>query len=259
MFRGINQEPGDSKLTLFPYGDLGIAFYSGEGAIKSASVNFGVWNALLTGTSGLDGRRTSCTTRRTSTPRSRLGSTRDSRSRRPTRPTRARTDVQHRSGDFVQGFEFSHARAVWTHRFRTRGSSRCGAGQGHVPRARRGAQLATGRWESDACGAHEAGAQPQRLLRRSRRGFDVRVLPGRRSLQLPLSGATSKFGAWNLHGGVDFYALGDTTKAFNNGDGGKVVASIGIGVVYSIARIGWWTASAPGRFGRSCQSANGSA
>ena len=54
VFRGIVQE-ADSKLTLFPYGDLGIAFYSGEGAIKTASVNFGVWNALLTGSSGLDG------------------------------------------------------------------------------------------------------------------------------------------------------------------------------------------------------------
>ena len=31
VFRGIVQE-ADSKLTLFPYGDLGIAFYSGEGA-----------------------------------------------------------------------------------------------------------------------------------------------------------------------------------------------------------------------------------
>ncbi len=54
MFRGIVQE-ADSKLTLFPYGDLGITFFSGEGAIKSASVNFGVWNALLTGSSGSDG------------------------------------------------------------------------------------------------------------------------------------------------------------------------------------------------------------
>ena len=68
VFRGLVQE-ADSKLTLFPYGDLGIAFFSGEGAIKTASVNFGVWNALLTGSSGLDGDRTSCTTRRTSTPR----------------------------------------------------------------------------------------------------------------------------------------------------------------------------------------------
>ena len=50
-------QESDSKLTLFPYGDLGIAFYSGEGAVKSASVNFGVWNALLTGSSGLDGDR----------------------------------------------------------------------------------------------------------------------------------------------------------------------------------------------------------
>jgi len=45
VFRGIVQE-ADSKLTLFPYGDLGIALYSGEGGLKSASVNFGVWNAL---------------------------------------------------------------------------------------------------------------------------------------------------------------------------------------------------------------------
>ena len=43
---------------------------------------------------------------------------------------------------------------------------------------------------------------------------------------------TSKYGSWNLHGGVDFYAFGDTTKTFNNGDSGKVVASFGVGVVY---------------------------
>jgi hypothetical protein len=49
---------------------------------------------------------------------------------------------------------------------------------------------------------------------------------------VPLGSPTSKFGAWNIHGGVDIYAFGDTTKAFNNGDGGKVVASFGIGVVY---------------------------
>src|SRR6187551_3044695 len=51
VFRGIVQE-ADSKLTLFPYGDLGISLFSGDGGIKSASVNFGVWNALLTGSSG---------------------------------------------------------------------------------------------------------------------------------------------------------------------------------------------------------------
>jgi hypothetical protein len=49
---------------------------------------------------------------------------------------------------------------------------------------------------------------------------------------IPFTAPTSKYGAWNLHGGVDFYALGDATQAFNGGDGQKVVASFGIGVVY---------------------------
>ena len=57
--------------------------------------------------------------------------------------------------------------------------------------------------------------------------FDVGAL-----FTVPMGSATSKYGAWNFHGGVDFYAFGDTTKAFNNGDSGKVVASFGIGVVY---------------------------
>src|SRR3954469_18665757 len=53
IFRGIVQE-ADPKLTLWPAGDIGIALYSGKGGLKSASVNFGVWNSLQTGSSGLD-------------------------------------------------------------------------------------------------------------------------------------------------------------------------------------------------------------
>jgi hypothetical protein len=48
---------------------------------------------------------------------------------------------------------------------------------------------------------------------------------------VPLGGTTS-FGAWNLHGGVEFQALGDTTKALNGGDGQRVIGSIGIGFSY---------------------------
>ncbi len=55
FFRGIRQE-FDAKLTLFPYGDIGIALSSdGKGGLKSSSINFGVWNSLNTGTSGSDG------------------------------------------------------------------------------------------------------------------------------------------------------------------------------------------------------------
>ena len=48
---------------------------------------------------------------------------------------------------------------------------------------------------------------------------------------VPLGGTTG-FGAWNLHGGVEFQALGDTTKAFNGGDGSRVIGSVGIGFWY---------------------------
>ena len=34
---------------------------------------------------------------------------------------------------------------------------------------------------------------------------------------VPLGGVTS-FGSWNIHGGVEFQLLGDTTKAINGGD-----------------------------------------
>jgi len=49
--------------------------------------------------------------------------------------------------------------------------------------------------------------------------------------ELPLA-QTSNYGAWNVHGGVDFYSLGDTPEAFNGGDQTKVVAFAGIGFTY---------------------------
>jgi len=37
---------------------------------------------------------------------------------------------------------------------------------------------------------------------------------------------------FNVHGGVEFQALGDTTKALNQGDGSQVIGSFGIGLSY---------------------------
>ena len=48
---------------------------------------------------------------------------------------------------------------------------------------------------------------------------------------VPLGGTTG-FGAWNVHGGVEYQALGDTTKAFNGGDSSRVIGSFGIGFSY---------------------------
>ena len=53
MFRGIRQD--DTKLIMWPALDLGMAVYSGDGALKSVGVNVGSWNSLHTGSAGSDG------------------------------------------------------------------------------------------------------------------------------------------------------------------------------------------------------------
>ena len=42
-----------------------------------------------------------------------------------------------------------------------------------------------------------------------------------RLFTVPFSSAPTKFGTWNLHGGVNFLALGDGTKSFNVKDGDR--------------------------------------
>ena len=51
-------------------------------------------------------------------------------------------------------------------------------------------------------------------------------------ISIPFTSVPSNYGTWNVHGGVDFFALGDTTKALNDDNGSKVVGLIGIGVSY---------------------------
>lgn len=48
---------------------------------------------------------------------------------------------------------------------------------------------------------------------------------------VPLGGTPSSSG-WNLHGGVEYQALGDMPKALNDGDGSKVIGSVGVGFSY---------------------------
>ncbi len=54
VFRGIVQE-SEPKLTLSPYGDIGLALKSGDGALKRVGLNVGVWSSLQTGSSGSNG------------------------------------------------------------------------------------------------------------------------------------------------------------------------------------------------------------
>jgi hypothetical protein len=53
MFRGIRQN--STGIAIWPWGDLGIAAYSGDGRLKSVGINIGTWNSLNTGDTGTDG------------------------------------------------------------------------------------------------------------------------------------------------------------------------------------------------------------
>lgn len=48
---------------------------------------------------------------------------------------------------------------------------------------------------------------------------------------VPLGGRT-RFGSFNLHGGVEYMRLGDTTRAFNGGDENRMLWSVGLGMSY---------------------------
>jgi len=52
MFRGIPQD--ESRVIMWPSADLGIALFSGDGGVKSVGVNIGTWNSLHTGDAGLN-------------------------------------------------------------------------------------------------------------------------------------------------------------------------------------------------------------
>jgi hypothetical protein len=52
MFRGIPQD--ESRVIMWPSADLGIALFSGDGGLKRVGVNIGTWNSLHTGDAGLN-------------------------------------------------------------------------------------------------------------------------------------------------------------------------------------------------------------
>ena len=53
MFRGIRQN--STEVAMWPFADLGLSLFSGDGGVKSVGLNIGSWNSLHTGDTGTDG------------------------------------------------------------------------------------------------------------------------------------------------------------------------------------------------------------
>lgn len=246
FFRGIRQEV-DQKLTLWPFGDLGIVFFSdGGGPVKSAGVNVGVWNSLHTGSSGSDG------------PADKLHYEQDFYTTLTlgfgsgvgvattytayTSPNNMFTNVKELS--------FKVTKAHWLApygvlAFEFGGDESGQADGGHAFGGDKGTYLELGVGPSwgfgDGLGTlavpvklglslkdyyeriDETGAVTDEKFG----FFDVGAL-----VTFPLTGIPSSFGAWNFHAGADLLVFGETTKAANLGDSSKLVALFGIGLSY---------------------------
>jgi hypothetical protein len=241
LFRGIRQE-SDPSLTMWPYADLKIDLMSGDGAVKSAAVNFGVWNSLHTGTSGTDvadgrlhyeedfyaaltlgfGGATSLTSQYTAY----------------TSPNARFTTVKEVSFKVAQASKYAPYGLVAFEFDTEPGLHQADGGLDA------GTYLELGIGPSWPLGGSTTIAVPVKLGMSlndyyelagedNKFGyFDIGAL-----VTVPLTGIPSRFGSWNVHFGGDYFALGDTTEALNvNSEGEtskhKVVGLFGFGVTY---------------------------
>ena len=240
MFRGIRQD--DTKLIMWPAADLGMSVYSGDGGLKSVGLNVGSWNSLHTGSAGSDG------------PSGKLwyegdfyatlglglggGVSLGTTYTAYTSPNNMFSTVK----------EIAFKLGVDDTAFLGRASLK--------PYVLLAFEMDTapGLGQADAgdnAGKYlELGIAPGYSVPAASLTFPVKVglsagdyyeLAGVDNkfgyfsiagvVTVPLGGTTS-FGTWNVHGGVEFQALGDTTKAINGGEDTKVIGSFGFGLSY---------------------------
>src|SRR5262245_19790164 len=232
IFRGIVQE-SDPKLTLWPAGDVGIALYSGREALKSASVNFGVWNSLQTGSSGLDGVNKKLHYEEDFYAALGLGFSRVT-------VTTTYTAYTSPNGGFGTVHElafkgaFSNKIAPYVVLAQELGT--VGADGG----ANEGTYLELGvgpRWPLAGGKATvtipvELGLSAHNYYELNGEDHPFGFLDVGGLLTVPLSTIPANYGAWNVHVGADVFTFGDTTRAINSGKANKGVFLFGLGVTY---------------------------
>lgn len=236
-FRGIRQD--DTGVTMWPYANLGLLVYSGDKGLKTVSLKVGTWNSLHSGVAGSDG---------------------------PSGERWYESDVHATlslglAGGVTVGTTYtaytspnSMFTAVKEIAVRLAADDRATlGGVGIRPYVLAAFELDTKPGVGQVDGGFDAGKYlevgmaPGFTAKAVGIAFPVKVglslggyyeLAGKDNrfgyasaagvVTVPLGGTTS-LGAWNVHGGLEYQALGETTKVFNGGDDSKVIGSIGVG------------------------------
>jgi hypothetical protein len=232
VFRGITQEL-DPGFTMQPAGDLGIALASGEGGLKSAAVNFGVWHSLQTGSTGSDGPSEKLHYEEDFYATLGLGFAKSislgTTFTAYTSPNAGFNTVKELSFKVSQASRFN---PYGTLAFELSGQADGGSNEGTYlelgagpafPLKANGPTLTIPvKFGFSLSDYYESGGEDHKFG-----FFDIGA-----QISIPFTSVPSNYGTWNVHGGVDFFALGDTTKALNDDSSSKVVGLIGIGVSY---------------------------
>jgi len=246
MFRGIRQN--STGVAMWPAVDLGLAAYSGMGGLKSVGINFGTWNSLHTGDTGQDsasgklwyesdfyaalgfgfGGGTSFTTTYTAytSPNNGFSTVKEIMFKL------AVDDSGYLGKAAVKPY------VIIAQEFDTSYDPIAGVGTGQAD-------------GGTSAGTYmELGIAPSYAGSKASIAFPIKVglslgdyyeLAGEDNkygytsvagvVTIPLGGTTS-FGAWNIHGGVEYQALGTTTEAFNGGESSQVIGWVGFGFSY---------------------------
>jgi len=246
MFRGIRQN--STGVAMWPAFDLGLAAYSGDGGLKSAGINFGTWSSLHTGDTGSDGASgklwyesdfyatlglgfgggTSFSTTYTAYTSPNNGFT----TVKEIMFKLAVDDSAHLGKAAIKPY------VIVAREFDTdiaRGQADGGAEAGTYFEVGIGPGYAGSK--ASVAFPIKVGLSLSNYYENPLTGDDEKF--GFFSIAgiatIPLGGTTS-FGAWNLHGGVEYQRLGDTTALFNSDSDGpnknQVIGSIGIGFSY---------------------------
>lgn len=240
MFRGIRQH--STGVAAWPWADLGIAAYSGNGGLKSVNLNVGSWNSQHTGDTGNDG------------PSGKLWYESDFYATLGfgfgggVSLATTYTAYTSPNNSFTSVKEIMVKMALDDSAYLGRG-----AVKPYVAIAR---ELDTAEGIGQADGGLNAGTY-----------FEVGIAPGfagsKASIAVPVKlglslgdyyevagvdnrfgfvsvggivtvplGSTTKYGSWNVHGGAEFQRLGDNTLVLNGGKRSRVMGSIGVGFSY---------------------------
>lgn len=241
FFRGLRQEV-EPKITIWPYADLGLAVYSGDGGVKTAGVNVGLWNSLHTGSTGSDGPSNKIWYEEDFYTTLTLGFARGvslaTTYTAYTYPNGGFVNVKEVSLKLSQASQYAPYGLI---AFELDQQADGGSNEGTYLELGIGPSWPLADGKATIAIPVKVGLSLSDYYELCSRGtctdnkfgfFDVGAL-----LTVPLTGVPGRFGSWNVHAGVDVLALGDTTEAFNlNKDGetsgSRVIGLFGIGLSY---------------------------